>query len=64
MSGPINAFFDNMKLTVIFAAPYACRDPFRVIPCYLLTCSLTGLFSGAAGLATRSIPRRKKSRYF
>ena len=51
MSGPINAFFDNMKLTVIFAAPYACRDPFRVIPCYLLTCSLTGLFSGAAGLA-------------
>lgn len=51
MSGPINAIFDNMKLTVIFAAPYACRDPFRVIPCYMLTCSMTGLLAGAAGLA-------------
>lgn len=51
MSGPINALFDNMKLTVIFSAPYACRDPFRVVPCYMLTCSLTGLLSGAAGLA-------------
>lgn len=59
MSGPINAFFDNMKLTVIFAAPYACRDPFRVIPCYLLTCSLTGLSAARPGLRTRSIPRRK-----
>lgn len=51
MSGPINAFFDNMKLTVMFAPSYACRDPFRVIPCYMLTCSLTGLLAGAAGLA-------------
>ena len=64
MSGPINAFFDNMKLTVIFAAPYACRDPFRVIPCYLLTCSLTGLFSGAAGLANSLYTAPEKSRYF
>lgn len=51
MSGPINAFFDNMKLTVMFAPSCACRDPFRVIPCYMLTCSLTGLLAGAAGLA-------------
>ncbi len=53
MSGPINAFFDNMKLTVAFAMPFAYRDPLRTIPCYIFTGALTGLFSGIFSLANR-----------
>lgn len=52
MSGPINAFFDNMKLTVAFGNTYAYRDPFKVIPCYMLSCTITGLLAGAVNLAS------------
>lgn len=38
-SGPINAFFENIKLTTAFAMPIACRSPFTVIP---------GLMAGSA----------------
>lgn len=50
-SGPINAFFDNMKLTVSFAMSYACRDPFKVIPCYMLSSGIVGVLSSAFKLA-------------
>jgi len=51
MSGPINAFFDNMKLTVSFGMSYAYRDPLIVIPCYVFSCAVTGLLAGAFRLA-------------
>lgn len=38
-SGPINAFFENIKLTTAFAMPIACRSPLTVIP---------GLMAGSA----------------
>ncbi len=38
-SGPINAFFENIKLTTAFSMPLACRSPFTVIP---------GLMAGSA----------------
>jgi hypothetical protein len=45
VSGPINAFFENIKLTTAFSMPYAYRSPLTVIP---------GLMAGSAfgGLLT------------
>lgn len=39
VSGPINAFFENIKLTTAFSMPYAYRSPLTVIP---------GLMAGSA----------------
>lgn len=44
-SGPINAFFENMKLTVAFSMPYAYRSPLTVIPGYMLGAAAAGLFT-------------------
>lgn len=50
-AGPINALFDNIKLTVAFSMPFAYRSPFTVIPSYIIGCGVTGVLAGAAGLA-------------
>lgn len=43
VSGPINAFFENIKLSNAFAMPYAFRSPLTVIP-GLITGSVLGGF--------------------
>ena len=49
-SGPINAFFENVKLTVAFSMPYAYRSPLTVIPGYMLGAAVTGLLTAAFGI--------------
>jgi len=44
-SGPINAFFENIKLTTIFAMPIAARSPFAFIPGYMAGAGLTGFLT-------------------
>ena len=44
-SGPINAFFENIKLTTIFAMPIAARSPFVFIPGYMIGSAVTGLLT-------------------
>lgn len=50
VSGPINALFENVKLTVAFAMPYAYRSPFTVIPGIMSGCAFTGLLTSAFGI--------------
>lgn len=47
VSGPINALFENVKLTVAFTMPYAYRSPFTVIPGVMGGCAFTGLLVSA-----------------
>jgi len=42
MSGPVNAFFENMKLTVAFSMPFAMRSPLSVIPGLMAGGAVTG----------------------
>ena len=44
-SGPINAFFENIKLTTIFAMPIAARSPFSFIPGYMAGAGVTGFLT-------------------
>ncbi|MBQ4208095.1 MAG: hypothetical protein II621_07315 [Clostridia bacterium] len=44
-SGPINAFFENIKLTTIFAMPIAARSPFAFIPGYMAGAGVTGFLT-------------------
>ena len=46
-SGPINAFFENIKLTTIFAMPIAARSPFAFIPGYMVGSAVTGFLTAA-----------------
>lgn len=50
VSGPINAFFENVKLTVAFSMPYAYRSPFTVIPGYMIGSAFTGLVTALCGI--------------
>lgn len=50
-SGPINALFDNMKLTVNFSMSFAFRSPFTTIPAYIVSGAIAGVLGAAAGLA-------------
>ena len=50
VSGPINAFFENVKLTVAFSMPYAYRSPFTVIPGYMIGSAFTGLITALCGI--------------
>lgn len=43
VSGPINAFFENVKLTVSFSMVYAYRSPLTVIPGFMIGSAATGL---------------------
>ncbi len=50
VSGPINAFFENIKLTVAFSMNYAYRSPFTVIPGYMVGCAFAGLLIAIFGI--------------
>ena len=50
VSGPINAFFENIKLTVAFSMNYAYRSPFTVIPGYMAGCALAGFLTAVFGI--------------
>lgn len=50
VSGPINAFFENVKLTVAFSMNYAYRSPFTVIPGYMAGCALAGFLTAVFGI--------------
>ncbi|MDR1629953.1 MAG: hypothetical protein LBS36_07050 [Oscillospiraceae bacterium] len=54
VSGPINAFFDNMKLTVNFSMTFAMRDPVRVILSFITSGALTGVLAGAFALGNKN----------
>ncbi|MGN0539651.1 MAG: hypothetical protein ACI4KI_07335 [Candidatus Fimenecus sp.] len=43
VSGPINAFFENVKLTVSFSMVYAYRSPLTIIPGFMIGSAATGL---------------------
>ena len=49
-SGPINAFFENIKLTNAFAMPIAMRSPFTVIPGLMAGSALGGLLTALFGI--------------
>ena len=43
VTGPINAFFENIKLTVSFSMTNAYRSPLTIIPGYMIGSAVTGL---------------------
>ncbi|MDR2647656.1 MAG: hypothetical protein LBB67_06005 [Oscillospiraceae bacterium] len=53
-SGPINAFFENIKLTVNFSMSYAMRSPFAVIPGLMAGSAVTGLLTALTGIVNDS----------
>jgi len=54
ISGPINAFFENMKLTVAFAMPFAMRSPLAVIPGLMTGSAVTGGLVALWGIVNQS----------
>lgn len=54
VSGPINAFFENVKLTVAFAMPYAYRSPLTVIPGLMIGSASTGLLTALFGIVNNA----------
>ncbi|MDR3313158.1 MAG: hypothetical protein LBS96_01730 [Oscillospiraceae bacterium] len=57
VSGPINAFFENIKLTVAFSMPFALRSPLTVIPGLMAGSAFTGWLTAAAGIVNTSYLR-------
>ncbi len=49
-TGPINAFFENIKLTVAPSMPLAMRSPFAYIPGYMIGSAAGGLFTALFGI--------------
>ncbi len=49
VSGPINAFFENIKLTTLFSMPYAYRSPLTTIPGYMIGSALGGIITALFG---------------
>lgn len=47
ISGPINAFFENVKLTVSFSMVYAYRSPLTIIPAFMVGSAATGFLVSA-----------------
>ena len=45
VTGPINAFFENVKLTVAFSMTNAYRSPLTIIPGYMIGAAVTGLLT-------------------
>lgn len=67
-SGPINAFFENIKLTTAFSMPLACRSPLTVIPGLMAGSALGGLLTAAFGIVNTaytdgSLPRYATGNY-
>ncbi len=49
-TGPINAFFENIKLTVAPSMPLAMRSPFTYIPGFMFGSSVAALITALAGI--------------
>ena len=49
-TGPINAFFENIKLTVAPSMPLAMRSPFTYIPGFMVGSAVGGLFTALFGI--------------
>ena len=49
-TGPINAFFENIKLTVAPSMPLAMRSPLTYIPGFMVGSALSGLFTALFGI--------------
>lgn len=67
-SGPINAFFENIKLTTAFSMPLACRSPFTVIPGLMVGSAVGGLVTALTGIVNTaytdgSLPRYATGNY-
>lgn len=67
-SGPINAFFENIKLTNAFAMPIAMRSPFTVIPGLMAGSALGGFLTAVFGIVNTaytdgSLPRYATGNY-
>ena len=67
-TGPINAFFENIKLTTAFAMPLACRSPFTVIPGLMAGSAFGGLLTAAFGIVNTaytdgSLPKYATANY-
>lgn len=50
VSGPINAFFENVKLTVAFSMVYAYRSPLTIIPGFMIGSAASGLLTAVFGI--------------
>lgn len=64
MSGPINAFFDNMKLTVSFSMTFAYRSPISCITAYVAGGAFAGGLVALAGLANALYVTAEKTALF
>lgn len=67
-SGPINAFFENIKLTTAFSMPLAMRSPFTVIPGLMAGSAVGGLLTALFGIVNTaytdgSLPRYATGNY-
>lgn len=67
-SGPINAFFENIKLTTAFSMPIAMRSPFTVIPGLMAGSAVGGLLTALFGIVNTaytdgSLPRYATGNY-
>ena len=67
-SGPINAFFENIKLTTAFSMPLAMRSPFTVIPGLMAGSAVGGLLTAVFGIVNTaytdgSLPRYATANY-
>ncbi len=67
-SGPINAFFENIKLTNAFSMPLAMRSPFTVIPGLMAGSAVGGLLTAVFGIVNTaytdgSLPRYATGNY-
>jgi len=54
VSGPINAIFENVKLTVAFSMPFAMRAPLAVIPGLMAGSGFAGLVTALTGIVNTS----------
>lgn len=62
-SGPINAFFENIKLTNAFSMPIAMRSPFTVIPGLMAGSAVGGLLTALFGIVNTAYTDGSLPRY-
>ncbi len=62
-SGPINAFFENIKLTNAFSMPIAMRSPFTVIPGLMTGSVVGGLLTAVFGIVNTAYTDGTLPRY-
>ncbi len=62
-TGPINAFFENIKLTVAPSMPLAMRSPFTVIPGFMAGSALGGVLTALFGIVNTAYTDGSLPRY-